>query len=177
MWVILLVLALRGKCHWLERWRWWRGAVPKRLVSLIAVYPPPPLHPVTSLIKSCREACSIHRDSGWGCLLRRLFWGALHWMWILGCLLHGCSKFISSMLDWIYGSLRCFFCFFALPLLLVVLWLVSNKVEKVQKESTIGLFKVQHVLYIELDLPNWYSHSTKEGDPESHSCSSIVEPI
>lgn len=79
--------------------------------------------------------------------------------------------------DWIYGSLRCFFCFFALPLLLVVLWLVSNKVEKVQKESTIGLFKVQHVLYIELDLPNWYSHSTKEGDPESHSCSSIVEPI
>lgn len=48
--------------------------------------------------------------------------------------------------DWIYGSLRCFFCFFALPLLLVVLWLVSNKVEKVQKESTIGLFKIQHVL-------------------------------
>lgn len=42
MWVIWLVLALRGKCHWLERWRWWRGAVPKRLVSLIAVYPPPP---------------------------------------------------------------------------------------------------------------------------------------
>lgn len=123
-----------------------RGGAQAFGVADSCLSPPPSLHPVTSLIKSCREACSIHRDSGWGCLLRRLFWGALHWMWILGCLLHGCSKFISSMLDWIYGSLRCFFCFFALPLLLVVLWLVSNKVEKVQKESTIGLFKIQHVL-------------------------------
>lgn len=123
-----------------------RGGAQAFGVADSCLSPPPSLHPVTSLIKSCREACSIHRDSGWGCLLRRLFWGALHWMWILGCLLHGRSKFISSMLDWIYGSLRCFFCFFALPLLLVVLWLVSNKVEKVQKESTIGLFKIQHVL-------------------------------
>ena len=56
--------------------------------------------------------------------------------------------------------------FFALPLLTVVLWLVSNKVEKEQKKSTISLLKVQHLLYIEFDLPNWYSHITKEGESQ-----------
>lgn len=59
--------------------------------------------------------------------------------------------------------------FFALPLLTVVLWLVSNKVEKEQKKSTISLLKVQHLICLIGTVT-----LQKRG---SHSCSSIIESV